>query len=349
MARALPSPDFFKPAFLRSFELDREVAHAVEKPVVHLSHGDCLDGATSDALVRLRHGNARVGTLFCDPGDVLDRLRRVAAAAVFRKDARLLLVSDLSLQLGQADAIASALSDLRARGWRVEWRDHHHKQWEGGALATVRAAADHVSLDAEGKECGASLVARELLPGDDFATELAAIVRDVDLWIRKDPRSATLTHARHRWGSARFVQKVVGDKAFLDEDVRAAARAWEQEFEREMWRAVKDVRIEQGRNKVGVIYGDYPGSDVCDRVRKEKATDVEINLKPSGKFSIRSRPDLPVAASVAQKFDGGGHPNAAGGHLRIAGPVGWTVYWATQGKDSVAARRLVDAAKDAVP
>lgn len=341
--RLLPAPDFFKPGILRQLEVESEMRRAARKAVVHVSHADCLDGAGSDVLVRLKHGSDRVATVYCDPAEVLDRLRALARA----RGRGQLLISDLSLQVGQAEEVAETVSKLTDAGWRVEWRDHHHKQWEKGALEVVAKAADAVNLNADGTECGTSLVQKDLLPGDEFAQELAEIIRDVDLWIRKDPRSTVLTHARHEWGSEAFVAKMIRDKRFVDKATEDAAKAWEKRFERDAREALRHARVAEGKNRVGVVYGDLPGSDVCDRLREEKGTDVEINLKPSGKFSVRSRPGLPICHTLAQRFGGGGHPHAAGGMLAM-GPLAWTIYWSSRG-DSLAARRLVEAAEDAVP
>jgi oligoribonuclease NrnB/cAMP/cGMP phosphodiesterase (DHH superfamily) len=279
-------------------------------------------------MVRLRHGDAAVSTLYTDPSLVTDKLRRVAEARV-PGEGRSLLLSDVSPQLAQRAELEQALGQLNELGWRIEWRDHHAKQWEQGMLDAVRRKADHVRVSLDNDESGASLCQLDLLPGDAFARELAQVVRDVDLWIRKDPRSEVLTDARHAMGSTAWVGKMVRDRVVLDDELRAAAQRHRAELERDLGRALAKARVVHGARKVGVVYGDFPGSQACDALRRALGTDVELALKPDGKFSLRSQPGIEVHR-IAQAHGGGGHPQASGGKLRVA-RAAWPGYWLARG------------------
>ncbi|MCA1814153.1 MAG: hypothetical protein LC624_09420 [Halobacteriales archaeon] len=327
--RNLPDAEFFQPAWLKERKLAaRVLGRARQGQVLHVTHGGCLDGAASDVVVRLRHGSPQVSTLFSEPSMVTSHLARIAGARIDGQG-RSLLLSDVSPQLDQRAQLEGALGQLNELGWRIEWRDHHAKQWEQGMLEAVRRKADHVRVSLDNDESGASLCQLDLLPQDKFAAELAAVVRDIDLWLRKDPRSEVLTDARHALGSEAFVAKVVRDRVVLDDELRAAAQRHRAEFERDLARALARVRIVQGAHKVGVVYGDFPGSQACDALRQQLGTDVELALKPDGKFSLRSRKGIEIHR-IAQAHGGGGHPNASGGKLRVAG-AGWLAYWATRG------------------
>lgn len=345
--RNLPDAEFFLP---RAYVEGRKRAALLERArrgrVLHLTHGECLDGAGSDVMVRLKHGDAEVSTIYSDPAKVVDKLVAIAGARV-PGEGRALLLSDVSPQRDQRGQLEAALGQLNELGWRIEWRDHHAKQWADGLLDAVRRKADLVRVSLDNDECGASLCQQDLLPQDPFAKELGAVVRDIDLWLRKDPRSLVLTDARHGLGSEAFVQAMLRARGdIVPSDVRRAAAAYREEFDRDVRAALAAARVVQGKHKVGVVYGDFPGSLLCDELRKARGTDVEVALKPNGKFSIRSRQGLEFCHAVAQRFRGGGHPNASGGHLRI-GALEWPRYWLTGGR-AAEADALVAAAKDAV-
>lgn len=343
--RNLPEGDFFLPRPYKAARSRRRVVERARKgDVVHLSHDDCLDGAGADVLVRLKHGPERVSTIFTDPALVAPKLEAIAASQV-GGEGRSLLLSDVSPQVDERARLEQALGQLNELGWRIEWRDHHAKQWAQGTLEAVKRKADHVRVDLDNHECGASIVQQDLLPHDAYAKELAAVVRDIDLWIRKDPRSDTLTDALHALGNEAFVAKLVRDKVVLDAELERAARQYRAELERDMARAIAGARVVHARHKVGVVYGDFPGSQVCHALREALHTDIEVNLKPDGKFSLRSRPELPLCHAVAQRFRGGGHPNASGGWLRLAAWE-WPRYWASRGR-CVQAEVLVKAAAEA--
>jgi oligoribonuclease NrnB/cAMP/cGMP phosphodiesterase (DHH superfamily) len=345
--RNLPEAEFFLPA---STKLRRAVsgvlARAAQGRVLHVTHGDCLDGAGSDVVVRLRFGDGEVSTILTDPAELVPTLEVLARAKV-HGEGRTLCVSDVSPQLDQRARIEGALGQLNELGWRIEWRDHHAKQWGQGILEAVRRKADYVRVDLDNHECGASICQQDLLPNDAYAKELAAVVRDIDLWLRKDPRSDTLTDALHGMGSRALIAKLVRDRVVLDAELERAARAHRGELERDMRQAISRARVVQGAHKVGVVYGDFPGSQVCHALRQALHTDVELALKPDGKYSLRSREGLPVCHLVAQRFRGGGHPNASGGHLALRGAE-WLRYWATRG-DVPLARRLAEEASRQQP
>lgn len=329
--RLLPGRDFFVPAATKEARRRRAtVERARRGTVVHLSHDDCLDGVGSDVVVRLKHGSDAVSTVFTHPGEVASRLEAIAGAGI-GGEGRALLLSDLGPQLAERERLEAALGELNELGWRIEWRDHHAKQWGQGVLEALRRKLDHLRVDLDNEECGTSIVQQDLLPHDAYAAELAAVVRDIDLWIRKDPRSEALTHALHALGSEALVAKLVRDRVLLDGELEEAASRHRRELERDLSAAVARARVLDGKRRVGVLYGDFPGSQACDALRRARGTDVEVTLRPDGEFSIRSRPELPLCHLVAQRFGGGGHPNASGGRLRLPAWE-WPLYWLRGGR-----------------
>ena len=324
MFPGLPPASFFRPSPYKDWKFEREFYRAAyaASTVVHFTHGDCLDGAACDALVRKAYGDGAVETIFLEPHETvgaLELLTRVPSRA------RGLVVSDLSLQRGEGERAGAALQALADDGWRIAWRDHHHKQWEGVDLAKFEAAAD-ITLDRESKECGSTLVQKDLLTNDSWARDLSEVVRDHDLWLKQDPRSMTLFHAIVEAGTHRWIQHVLQKQVILDRQMEQwAARDRKRNADLVRW-ALGDARILRGRQAaVGLAYGRVPTNEVLHALQ-ERGAHLSILVKPTGAFSLRSRKDVPVCHVVAQEFGGGGHPNASGGRLGL-GSFGLASLW----------------------
>jgi uncharacterized protein len=286
-------------------------------------------------LVRRAYGDGAVETVFLEPHETVDCLELLTRVP---SRARGLVISDLSLQRGEGERAAAALQSLADDGWRIAWRDHHHKQWEGVNLSAFEPAAE-VILDRESKECGSTLVAKDLLPNDAWAQELASVVRDHDLWLRQDPRSITLFHSIVEAGTERWVRHMLEKRVIIDRQIEQwAARDRKRNVELVRW-ALSDARIVRGRQAaVGVAYGRVPTNEVLHAL-EERGAHLSILVKPSGAFSLRSRKDVPVCHVVAQEFGGGGHPNASGGRLGL-GSFGLASLW-TRRLDHRATQSLV--------
>jgi oligoribonuclease NrnB/cAMP/cGMP phosphodiesterase (DHH superfamily) len=322
----LPQASFFRPSAYKDWAFERAFYRRAYSAatVVHLTHGDCMDGATCDVLVRRAYGDGAVETVFLEPhetADALELLTRVPSRA------RGLVVSDLSLQQGEGERVAQTLQVLADDGWRIAWRDHHHKQWEGVDLRAFEPAC-MLTLDTEGKESGASLVQKALLPDDPWARDLAAVARDHDLWLRQDPRSMTLFHAIVEIGTQRWVRHLLTRKpeGVVDRTLEAwAARDRRRNRQLVDW-GLRRARILNGRRgKVGLVYGRVPTNEALHAL-EGRGADLSILVKPTGAFSLRSRREVPVCHRIAQQFGGGGHPNASGGRLGLGG-MGLAALW----------------------
>lgn len=325
MLPGLPPASFFRPGAYKDWKFERELYRRAynASTIVHLTHGDCMDGAACDVLVRAAYGDGAVETTFLEPhetADALDLLTRVPSRA------RGLVISDLSLQRGEGERAAAALHALADDGWRISWRDHHHKQWEGVDLALFEQSAE-VTLDRSGAECGATLVQKDLLPDDAWARELATTVRDHDLWLRQDPRSMTLFHAIVDMGSERWIRYHLAHKVVVDRTLEAYASRDKRKNAKLVRWAVGRARTVRGKRAVvGLAYGRVPTNETLHAL-EQKGAHLSILVKPTGAFSLRSAKDVPVCHVVAQEFGGGGHPNASGGRLGL-GSFGIASLWA---------------------
>jgi uncharacterized protein len=308
-----------------------------------VSHGGCLDGIAS-AIVTLRTlGPDGVGTAYVQPGDMAEVLQHYADV---QGRGRRLLVADLSLQPDQYDAIVAACKRLRAAGWLVEWRDHHHKQWEGLDLSRLRRELVAFEVNADATECGASLQQKALAPGDDFLRRLAETVRDRDLWWNRTPDSETLEFALSDLGTKEFVEHFLDAPAagpVVDAGIAAAAQR-----KRDRQKAILDRLLAQARfygegpRRVGVVYGWLPKNTGLHELLEDHGCRIAVNVRPNGKVSLRSAKGADVCHLVARKFAGGGHPNASGADLGLKGFAFWW-YVLRRGRHP-ATERLAEAA-----
>ncbi|MHB8586942.1 MAG: hypothetical protein ACYDDF_14025 [Thermoplasmatota archaeon] len=378
--RRLPGSEFFLPPSTEVRRFERRVKRAAAQAlgrkdgVLHLTHGGCFDGATCDALVRIaatvaggddvasadEPSSAReapdlastslreedVATVFLEPAETLDALRLVAP---MKAHERRLLLSDLSLQKGQESAAAEVVAQAIASGWRVEWRDHHARQWDETSVARLAGTPGlALRIDFSGSECGATLVQKDLLPRSPFAAEIAGIARDHDLWILKDPRSMRLEAATRGLGSERFSRRLAAERRIDDPAFQSAADAVEARKKVDIAWGVRRAHIHEGPGpladsmRVGTAFGNIPTNEVLHALIVERGCAVGVLFKPDGKFSLRSRKGVDVCHEIAQAFGGGGHPNASGGKIILA-PLAWPAFWIRQ-DGHPAARAVVEKA-----
>jgi oligoribonuclease NrnB/cAMP/cGMP phosphodiesterase (DHH superfamily) len=303
-----------------------DAADAKAKAALLVSHGNCLDGVGAAVVTLQALGRDQVGVAYVQPGDMAHVLAHFAARP---GRGRRFLVADLSLQPEQYDAIVEACRSLATNGWTVEWRDHHHKQWEGLDLSRLRAHLAALEVNADATESGASLQQKALAPDDPFLRRLAETVRDRDLWWNKTPDSETLEFALSDLGPFEFARHLLDAAGDRDAAVVTPALAQAARRERDAQVAAKSRLLSEvrtwgdGASKVGVVYGWLPKNTGLHEVLEDHGCRIAINVRPNGKASLRSRKDAPVCHLVARDFHGGGHPNASGADLGLKGPAFW--------------------------
>lgn len=312
----------------RAGRWDRAERAATRALVV--SHANCLDGVGS-AIVAARvlggPGGEGVGIAYVQPGDMAEVLGHYAAVP---GRGRRLLVADLSMQADQLEAVTKACAALRAGGWTLEWRDHHHKQWEGLDLGPLQAELTVLEVNRDATESGASLMQRALAPTDTYLARLAATIRDRDLWWNKTPDSETLEFALTQLGPRRFgdlyiqlPHPVPDSTPVVLADVAAAAKSERDGQARILQRLLRSSRsFGSGAQRVAVVYGWLPKNTGLHELIEEGHA-IAINVRPNGKVSLRSRKGADVCHLVGRRFNGGGHPNASGADLGLKGPAYW--------------------------
>lgn len=289
-----------------SSETESGLASAVRSRtahVVHLTHND-LDAVGADAIHRMKFGTDGVFTIWSSVGKFPNLLSTIASC---EGKGDLLSISDLGYHRDTDSHVARA----RKNGWKIEWRDHH--RWRDDEVTRIEKEVDLLRIDTS--VCGTGIVARDLMPENPLATEVARVVCDYDLWKHADPRSAVLGQVLQRKANRDHVRDCLVQGIFSDELIGREYAEIKAEMEAMMQRSLSHATFTGTKYRIvfAPLYG-YP-SETAHFIRDEKKTDIEVIIGKDGKFSIRSVP--PISHLIAREFGGGGHPNAAGGSFNF--------------------------------
>jgi oligoribonuclease NrnB/cAMP/cGMP phosphodiesterase (DHH superfamily) len=270
--------------------------------LVHLTHND-LDAVGSDAIHRMRYGT--ITSIFCSVGTFPLALDAITS---LEGNGTILSISDLGYQKGIEQRIRSVFE----AGWRIQWRDHH--RWSADERELIQEFCDLLMLDTS--TCGCGICARDLLPDDKTAAEIARIVCDYDLWKQEDPRSAVLGIVLQRKKNRDYVRDRLAEGILTDEYIEKEYREIVGDMEEKMAKSVRKAMIMGNKYRIAFspLFG-YP-SETAARMRKELSTDIEVLISKDGRFSLRTVP--PISHIIARQYGGGGHPNAAGGSFHFS-------------------------------
>lgn len=270
--------------------------------LVHLTHND-LDAVGGDAIHRIRYGS--ITSIFCSIGSFPPTLDTLA---LVNGNGSVLSISDLGYQRG----IEVKIRKVKEAGWRIEWRDHH--RWSDEERAACQPSCDLLLIDTS--TCGCGICARDLLPENTIAAEVARVVCDYDLWRHQDPRSAVLGVVLQRKKNRDYVRDRLTEGVFNDRYIEEEYREIVSDMEGKITKSISKATIRGTRYRIGFshLYG-YP-SETAARMRQALSTDIEVLISKEGRFSLRSVP--PISHIIAREYGGGGHPNAAGGNFEFS-------------------------------
>ena len=262
------------------------------KPLV-IYHKNCVDGGAAAAVVQRKLGQGACDFLPMQHGE--------APPVV---EGREVWIVDFGLPLAQMRAI-------RAQANAVHWYDHHISQ------AETRQQLGWGVLDPE--ECGASLVWRELFPGQ-APPPIIPYIKDKDLWQWRLPRSravALALDARFRWKWAGIldadplVLAEAGEPLLAEQRARveAAAKAgipWDDAFGVPGLRAL----VVHGRRDQNEL-GEHICLPAAEGGLGYDVAVIAYRKKESGQWVHSLRAARVDCAALAARHGGGGHPGSA--------------------------------------
>ncbi len=320
----VPSAGFFVPDSIAEREAEAAAATALADAEVAVVADPDADGLVCVALLEAVFGE--VALIPAGPYDLAAGLERVAEYA---PEGISVYVCDLCPD--SVAEIEDPLAPVVTRAETVRWFDHH--QWPPDVVEAVRAAGVDLVVGESDEECSADVAKRSL--DGEFAeqfTDLVAVARDHDLWLREDPRSDDLADYAYWAEPADFVSTVREYGAEFPESVEdflAEQRVIKRDrIDRAVRRA--DYR-ELGGYTVGITYGRCSQNEVAERLR-EGGADVSIIVNPSGSASLRGTESFARCHEVAARVNGGGHPKAAGCKPAVYDDMlDYAYHWTTQG------------------
>lgn len=236
--------------------------------------------------------------------------------------------------------ILETIESLAVNAKSIHWFDHH--QWDQSIEEAIGQHATLVIGDSE-TECSADVTLRSLEYGfSDKYFELAAVIRDHDLWIREDPRSDDIADYAYWAEPEEFVETIRKYGASLPPAVLEFLEERRIEKQALIEKAVNRASFEYIEDlKIGVTYGRCSQNEVAEALR-EAGADASVVIKPSGSASIRGTDSFDRCHEVASQVNGGGHPKAAGCKPDIYDDMlDYAHHWTTRG--AVAKQVILDA------
>lgn len=260
------------------------------------THEGCLDGATAGLLAKKAWPEADIR--YVEPAKVDDAIAGTFAPG---ERGRLTLVD-----------VAPSPEGLARLGDGVELRviDHHE---------TALRIADHPGVTVDLNRCGSYLLWQELVSqGYPLAgyERLVELVDDRDRWVKADPVADELAllydTLGRTWYHIRFASPPPERGTIWTREERAILANLRDRAQRRrnkiLERAVELTDPDGLRVHAAMVTGD--ASDTGHLLAE--GYDYALMLNPStGSISLRGTGKVDLAA-LAERYGGGGHPNAAG-------------------------------------
>ena len=354
--RITPEPDTLIPDSVKRKQRSDQFRDAlrpndpnmIDPSAVVITHGDA-DGLTSAALLTDLHGRHTAVRPVSYHGAY--QFKHALADLIESNIAdRPVYICDFNPpDYGNSNVPDDLRQLIGQRGCSVTWYDHH--QWAEDAFNAHMGAGIDVVLNED--ECTASIIQSDL--DHEFADrvdELVDVTRDIDLWIRDDPRSPRLnTFAELVDTPAEYVLTVLEHGPDLPADV--SDRIDDQ--------IARDSRLEQAAVKHADVHtvagipiattytrggrSSEIGNTLVESDPFGRDIDIAIILRAAGSVGIYSHsdgqgddPDSSVFArchEIAGRLGGGGHPTASGFSVPVETFRDLARYWATAGESVV--------------
>ena len=229
--------------------------------------------------------------------------------------------------------IKQPLINLWAADCPVTWYDHH--QWDDDVREAVESAGVDLVVDED--ECTASLISREFAAYAEKLEDLAECTKDIDLWVRDDPRSERLNVFATIADVDEYIEAVLWHGADLPGEIEQ--RIDERlDRDRELEEAAVDRAVIRMAEEYRVAFTYSRGgrsSVIGNTLVEEMDNDIAVVMKSHGGVGIYSHSNRETFAQchqIAERLGGGGHPTAAGCSVPVQTFREMAEYWSTAGE-----------------
>lgn len=262
-----------------------------------------LDGVAAAAIV-MRHAMlsklpAHFGG-FLHPDLLTDELEEMA-----EDEHKLFFVLDASLSPDQL----SLVEKINVKNKIVYWNTP-----DGGSVVPPAKIFD------KGEWCAAELARRRFLPMDNIARELASLAREVKSWQLRDERASKLADLiAAEYNPVELITALAKGMVWNDHFEQAHRQyvGRKQSALEELMRSLVIKACVDVRFGFALASSVLNSADACQRVLDGHAgVDVAVVLYRDGRIVFRRRDGVDVdVKALAELFDGGGQPYAAGARL----------------------------------
>ena len=286
----------------------------VERRKVFVVHHNDFDGIMGAVALYRLHSDEDFKSFPTSRRKFLETFKKA-----IKEGPNLLYVVDIGPNESELDEIEAL---LREKNFELVWMDHH--KWSDKILETLSKYGEVIY---DRSTCGAGLAARYAKEkGADLCScceELVELSCDIDLWIRKDPRSEKMSVAlgNERWRPY-LIEKLwrcVGwDKDWeeaYEETINEMKEFLERVLDKAVTLKVDDIEaiiVPITRKQIAWV------SFLAEFLRQRKPYDVIIFESDVGSLHMRRGSEKVDLSELAKLLGGGGHPAAAGASLNYS-------------------------------
>ncbi len=305
------------------------------------------DGICSAAILKRHLGrDGEINFIDYDPvSELMDIFKEMEDLP---KNSRI-IVADFNVDPSNWEHVKPIIKNLKEKqACKIEWLDHH--KWDKNIVDEIGKYVD-LTLSKSEESCGAELVYKKYMKGDNVSEALAKVGRDhdIDAWTHKPPKPAyalsfpladLIIYHNYMAGSDRRLRKGLLNK-LVDKLAEASEEnllntdfkrpfLWDAEMERE-WKDYKKLEGEKfeecsrtaevmNAGKYRYVLGrpdDLLSTSMSSSHLLEKFADADFSIVVygDGKMSMRRRNEEIKCNEIAALFGGAGHEYAAGGRM----------------------------------
>ncbi|MBN1645140.1 hypothetical protein JW851_03835 [Candidatus Woesearchaeota archaeon] len=279
-----------------------------------------LDGVAAAAILfryaRLKKAKIRIGG-FLNYSSIEERFQEIS-----RLKGELIFILDFPPE--QISDIEEKFKQISKNNKLVYWNCHH--PYDAKTVSTMMKYIHSLDFSGtlknsnkkESKLCSADLTCNKFLPCDSVAVKLKTLAHDIEFWVRQNQTAIKLADLIQSGFDKKELIDILSRGVFWSERFQKAREDYLKKKTKSLNDLMKNLII---KKYVDLRFGFALSSSIlssADAGQKmldsHSAIDVSVILFRNGKISFRRKDNIDIDLSkIAQLFDGGGHPYAAGG------------------------------------